>query len=116
MKRFPRVAVLSVHSLFLSLPFASLASAHCNSIPAGESFWVRLIDPVASYSSKPGSPIRAVLTQSPTCDSVPVFPLGIEVDGRVLSVSKVGLGFVHDVARLEIQFDHLITEQGIVTF
>jgi len=114
---YAKTSVLGVLTLCL-IPFFSCvspASAHCNSISAGESFWVRLIDPVASYSSKPGSPIRAVLTQSPTCDSVPVFPLGIEVDGRVLSVSKVGLGFVHDVARLEIRFDQLVTEQGSLT-
>jgi hypothetical protein len=107
---FLAMPVLSVFS-----PFASLASAHCDSIPAGESFWVRLIDPVASYSSKPGTLLRAVLMQSPECDAIPVFPMGIEVDGRVVSARKVGLGVLHDTAKLEIQFERLVTPQGSLT-
>jgi len=101
-----------VSSLLFCFPFASPASAHCASISAGESFWVRLIDPVASYSSKPGTLVRAVLTQSPKCDAVPVFPVGIEVDGRVVSVRKVGLGLLHDIAKLEIQFERMVTPDG----
>ena len=88
--------------------------ANCENIPAGKSFWVRLLDPVASYSSKPGTFIRAVLIQSPDCDGAPVFPAGLEVDGRVLSARKVGLGLVHETASLEIQFDRIVTADGSV--
>lgn len=90
------------------------ASANCDYIPAGKSFWIRLLDPVASYSSKPGTSIRAVLIQSPECGSTPVFPAGLEVDGEIISVRKVGLGFVHDSASLVIQFDRLVTPDGNV--
>ena len=76
---------------------------------------MRLVDPVASYSSKPGTTLRAVLIQSPECDAAPVFPVGIEVDGRVVSVRKVGLGLIHDTARLEIRFDRLVTPEGPLT-
>lgn len=108
-------ACAAVLSLVLwSLCFAPPASAHCDSIPAGKSFWVRLMDPVASYSSKPGSLLRAVLTQSPECNATPVFAIGIEVDGRVISVRKVGLGLFHDTAKLEIRFDRLLTPRGIL--
>src|ERR1700759_71318 len=100
--------------LIFSLPLVSPVSAHCTSIPAGESFWVRLIDPVASYSSKRGSPVRAVLTQSPECDAVSVFPMGIEVDGRVASVRRVGLGLLHDIAKLEIRFEQIATADGVL--
>jgi len=96
----------------LSLPFAAPASANCENIPAGKSFWIRLLDPVASYSSKPGTSVRAVLIQSPECGSTPIFPAGLEVDGEVVSVRKVGLGFIHDTASLEIQFDRLVTSEG----
>lgn len=75
---------------------------------------MRLVDPVASYSSKPGSFLRAVLTQSPECDATPVFPIGIAVDGRVISVRKVGLGLFHDTAKLEIRFDRLLTSRAIL--
>jgi len=98
----------------VSLVTARPARANCEHIPAGRSFWVRLLDPVASYSSKPGTTVRAVLIQSPDCDGASVFPAGLEVDGQVTSVRKVGLGFIHDTAFLEIMFDRLITEDGSV--
>jgi hypothetical protein len=90
----------------------SRASANCEHVQAGKSFWIRLLDPVASYSSKPGTAVRAVLIQSPDCDSNPVFRAGLEVDGEVTSVRKVGLGFLHETARLEIRFTHLVTTAG----
>src|SRR5450432_4243870 len=92
--------------------FSSPAFAGCDTIPAGKSFWVRLQDPVASYSSKPGTPVRAILIQSPECDSNPVFPAGLEVDGEITSVRKVGLGFIHDSATVEIRFSHIVTAAG----
>ena len=100
--------------LLLSLSFSSSAFANCEYVIAGKSFWIRLLDPVASYSSKPGTTVRAVLIQSPECDSHPVFPAGLEVFGTISKVRKVGLGFIHDSAYVEIQFDHLVTAAGQV--
>jgi LssY C-terminus len=88
------------------------ASANCNSLPAGKSFWVRLLDPIASYSSKPGTTIHAVLIQSPECDDGPVFPAGLEVDGRIVAVRSVGMGIKHDTARIELSFDVIVTSSG----
>jgi hypothetical protein len=98
--------------LLLSPAFSSPAFASCEYVTAGKSFWIRLIDPIASYSSKPGTTIRAVLIQSPECDSRPVFPAGLEVVGKISKVRKVGLGFIHDSAYVEIQFEHLLTASG----
>lgn len=98
--------------VFFSMAFAAPASANCENIPVGKSFWIRLLDPVASYSSKPGTSVRAVLIQSPECGSSPVFPAGLEVDGEVISARKVGLGFIRDTASLEIRFDRLVTSNG----
>src|SRR5580704_2737547 len=86
--------------------------ANCENIPPGKSFWVRLLDPVASYSSKPGTFIRAVLIQSPDCDGAPAFPAGLEVDGQVVAARKVGLGLLHETASLEIIFDRIVTADG----
>jgi hypothetical protein len=105
-------ALLFLLPLFLFFP--SPASATCENIPAGKSFWIRLLDPVASYSSKPGTTVRAVLIQSPECNYNPVFPAGLEVDGEVTAVRKVGLGFVHDSATLEIRFTQIVTSAGEV--
>src|SRR5260370_33290902 len=98
----------------MALASARPVQANCENIPPGKSFWVRLLDPVASYSSKPGTFIRAVLIQSPDCDGTPVFPAGLEVDGQVVAARKVGLGFVHEAASLEIIFDRIVTADGSV--
>jgi len=90
------------------------AAASCEDVPAGKSFWIRLLDPVASYSSKPGATVRAVLIQSPECDLMPVFSAGLEVDGEVVAVRRVGLGFKHDTARLEVVFDRIVAASGSV--
>ncbi len=97
-----------------SAVMARPARANCEEIPAGKSFWVRLLDPVSSYSSKPGTAVRATLIQSPDCDGASVFPAGLEVDGQVTGVRRVGLGFTHETAWLEIIFDRLVTAAGQV--
>jgi LssY C-terminus len=109
--------VVGIAVLVLLLSFASDASANCEYIPTGKSFWVRLLDPVASYSSKAGTTVRAVLIQSPECGSTPVFPAGLEVDGEIVSVRRVGMGVKHDSASIMIQFNKLVTSYGeIVPF
>src|ERR1700757_3372436 len=111
--RVRSAAALFCFSL-MALAAAQPVRADCENIPPGKSFWVRLVDPVASYSSKPGTLIRAVLIQSPDCDGAPVFPAGLEVDGQVVSARKVGLGFIHETASLEIIFDRIVTADGNV--
>jgi len=101
-------------ALAANLGGAPRAAANCEDVPAGKSFWIRLLDPVASYSSKPGTTVRAVLIQSPECNLMPVFPAGLEVEGEVVAVRRVGLGFKHDTARLELIFDRIVTASGSV--
>jgi hypothetical protein len=100
--------------LLILLAFSSPAIASCEYVLAGKSFWIRLLDPVASYSSKPGTTVHAVMIQSPECDFRPVFPIGFEVVGTISKIRKVGLGFLHDSAYVEIRFDHLFTAVGQV--
>ena len=111
--RHRRVASISWLVVAMLLPACS-ARASCDYIPAGKFFWIRLLDPVASYSAKPGSSIRAILIQSPECGSNPVFPAGLEVDGEVISAHRVGLGFRRDSATIEVQFNRLVTANGVV--
>src|SRR5246500_1431022 len=108
--------VITAFLLLTSFALVSARPVHanCENISAGKSFWVRLLDPVASYSSKPGTPIRAVLIQSPDCDGAPVFPAGLEVDGQVVAARKVGMGLIHETASLEIIFDRIVTADGSV--
>ena len=109
-----RAAAYALLLMALSAAASHPARANCDEIPAGKSFWVRLLDPVSSYSSKTGTHLRATLIQSPECDGAPVFPAGLEVEGQLTSVRRVGLGFLHETAALEIIFDRLITADGEV--
>jgi LssY C-terminus len=79
----------------------------CNFLPAGADFWIRLHGPVSSYSTETGATLSAALLKSPDCDGHPVFPVGIRVTGRVVSVRKVGWGLRHESARLQLTFDRI---------
>jgi hypothetical protein len=39
-------------------------------------------------------------------------PLGTTIDGSVLEIRKVGLGFAHETAEIDLKFDHLILSNG----
>jgi len=89
----------------IALLFAYVqAAAGCSEVSAGETFRVRLLQPVSSYGSKQGAPVRGILIESPQCDGFPIFPVGTVVEGAVKSVRRVGLGFRHETASLEIEF------------
>src|SRR5580765_1449560 len=84
----------------------------CTQLPAGALLWIRLSQPVSSYSAKPGMPVSGFLLVSPTCEGVSVLPAQVRVEGRVVSAHRVGLGLVHETARLEIEFSRIIPPHG----
>jgi len=94
-------------TLFFPIVGYSLNVAACEQVPSGQSFRIRLLSPVASYSSKRGMPVQAVMIQSPQCDGAPIFPLGTPVEGQIKSIRKVGMGFRHETASVEIVFDRI---------
>jgi len=101
----------SVVSRALFLFFCTVwAAAACDQIPAGEAFWIRLVEPISSFKSKPGTPVRAIIAESPQCGGAPMFSRGTEVEGIVKSVASTGLGFRHETARLTLQFGRLIRD------
>ena len=76
----------------------------CDQLAAGTQFWVRLTAPLSSYDAKPGTLVRGLLLKSPECDKAPVLSAKVPIEGRVLSVHRVGLGVWHETAALEIVF------------
>ena len=102
---------LTLATVFLG---ASIAFG-CSDLTAGHTLWIRLSAPVSSYSSKPGDPVHAVLTEAVTCEDGVVFPVGTKVDGTVHSVRKVGWGIRHETAALDIRFDHATLPEGSPT-
>jgi len=79
----------------------------CDQVPAGDTFRVRLVQPISSYSSKKGSVVRAMMIESPECGHQPIFPTGTRIEGRVVNVRRIGLGFRHETAALELEFDEI---------
>jgi len=91
---------------------AAMAFA-CDRIPAGETLWIRLTAPITTYTARPGDPVHAVLTEDLVCDDETVLPMGAPVEGVVRSRRKVGWGFVHETAALEIEFTQATAQPGI---
>ena len=86
--------------------------ATCSEVPAGVTFRVRLLQPVLSYSSKPGDAVRGILIDSPECDGDRLFAEGSVVEGRIKSVHKVGMGFRHETAAVEIEFERILPKNA----
>src|SRR5689334_15266255 len=84
----------------------AMAASTCE-LPAGTMMWLRLSTPVSSYSSKPGNPVAAVLTEDLVCKDGLAVPAGTPVAGQVRAVKKVGWGFRHETASLRLEFNHL---------
>jgi hypothetical protein len=84
----------------------------CTQLPAGSTFWVRLAQPVSSYSAKRGATVQGTLLESPYCEGSPVLPINIPVIGTVTAVHRVGLGLVHETASLQIEFSQIKPSDG----
>lgn len=99
--------------VFLALALCVCASGkaqdpNCKIIPSGQDFWIRLTDPVSTYSSKPGAAVEAILIESPRCHENPVFATGIAVHGHITHLRKVGMGVRHESSALTIDFDQIL--------
>jgi hypothetical protein len=95
--------------LLLSLNMVSTAAA-----PTGTELHIRLTTPVGSYASKPGMPVKAVLIAPVHAAGGTLLPAGSIVSGTVKSVTRVGLGIVHETARLDLQFRKVVLLNGKV--
>ena len=73
-------------------------------IPAETVLEVRLLTALSSYSSKTGARVEAQVV-APACPRG--IPAGATVSGIVKRVHKVGLGLIHECARLDIEFSEL---------
>ncbi len=81
-------------------------------VPAGTEFHVRLTAPIGSYAGKPGMPVNAVLIAPVVVNNDVVLPMGTTVSGVVRSVARVGLGFRHETASLDLNFNRVTLPGG----
>jgi hypothetical protein len=94
--------------LLFTLRTTAVPAVACDRLAAGSSFWIRLSASVSSFTAKPGTQVRGFLLDSPECDGLPIFSTKIPIEGRVVSVHRVGLGLWHETAALEIEFLRLV--------
>lgn len=87
-------------------------SANPTEIPAGTVVELRLTRSVASYSSKEGADVDAVLIAPVKQGERTLLPMGTQVTGVVENVRRVGLGLIHETARIEINFNRFILANG----
>jgi hypothetical protein len=87
-----------------------VAGATCSQVSAGTTFRVRLLQPLSSFSSKPGDAVKGILIESPECDGDRLFAEGTKVEGQIKAVHKVGMGFRHETASLQIDFERILPE------
>jgi hypothetical protein len=80
--------------------------------PTGTRLQVRLTTAVGSYASKPGSAVDAVLIAPVMLGGETLLPEGSTLQGTVKSARRVGLGFVHETATLDVQFHQVTLPDG----
>jgi hypothetical protein len=73
-------------------------------IPAGTALPVRQQVAIGSSSSRIGDPVSAVLLADIVVDGLTVLTAGSELDGRVATVRRTGLGFKRQTSSLTLDF------------
>jgi hypothetical protein len=89
---------------FLALFLASQCVVW-NVAPAGTALHVRLTHAVGSYASRVHSPVEAVLISAVKSGGDTTIPAGSLLSGEVKSVRRVALGFIHETASLDLNFN-----------
>ena len=101
-------------ALWLCLtPFLMLTPhGRAETIPAGATLEVRLEQPISSYATPKGKEISCLLIAPVSVDGKVLLPMGVTLKGSVVSVRKVGLGFVHETAQIDLVLKTLVLADG----
>jgi LssY C-terminus len=73
---------------------------------------VRLLDPLSSVHSNPGTPFRAVVIAPVTRQGRILMPPGTVLSGQVTSRKAVGLGLINERASLTLSFEDYLLPDG----
>lgn len=90
----------------------SITALTVRPLPKGTSLHIRLTTAVGSYASVAGSPVSAVLIAPLLLDGETVLQAGSTLEGRVKSVTRVGLGLRHETAGLDLEFGNITPPNG----
>src|SRR5271154_2556661 len=92
---------------FVALACAGL-HALAEQVSVGTKLEIRLQQPISSYATEKGTKVSGVLVAPLTEGGEMLLPLGTTVEGSVVAVRKVGLGVIHETARVDLQFDRVV--------
>ncbi len=114
-RRTPLWPILAVFVLTLCAGPATSQTATNSPIQlaSGTVLELRLTHSLASYSSKTGNPVDAVLIAPAFANYQLLIPAGASIAGTIRGVHRVGLGLFHETARLQIEFTHLTLPSGL---
>ena len=111
-RRWRSSALLGFLFAIFLLGSCPVSRAQCDSLKSGDLLWVRLLDPLSSYSCKTGEKIRAMVIDSPKCDGVETITVGTPLEGEIEGVHRVGMGIVHQTAQLKVDFNRLKAKES----
>lgn len=92
--------------------FAALSSLTQGEVPAGTRLHIRLATSVGTYATTAGTPVSAFLIAPVSVNGATLLPAGSTLSGRVTSVRRVGMGFVHETAAMNLEFNRLTLPAG----
>ena len=72
----------------------------------------RLLESVSSYRSKSGDTIQALVAPRSCPEGSASLPIGTLLSGHLQKVRRVGLGLIHETARIELTFDEFRLPDG----
>jgi LssY C-terminus/Outer membrane protein beta-barrel domain len=98
--------------LLLAALLFALHAYGAEPVSVGTKLEIRLKQPISSYVTEKGTKISGVLIAPVTEGGAMLLPLGTTVEGSVVSVRKVGIGVVHETARIQLQFDRVVLADG----
>lgn len=81
-------------------------------VPAGTILQIRLLQTLSSMTSRPDQPVSAMLIRPVMDHGQVVLPAKSELQGSLRQVRRVGLGFSHETAMIQVEFDHLVLPDG----
>jgi len=86
-------------------------------VPPGTQLHVRLLTTIGSYASHAGDPVSAVLIAPVVLNpgdatAEAILPAGAMLSGKLKSVQRVGLGFIHENAALDLDFNQISMPGG----
>ncbi len=117
MKSAKRVLLFTIMLLPISEAVAQTNTAEgprsaVEQVPNGTVLHVRLRQTISSYGSKEGDLVSAILIQPVMLDGHIMLPLNTELQGTLVKVRRVGVGFGHETAQINLQFETLILPGG----